>query len=79
MSNKFDDTQLVLLRAASQRDDHCLIIAWLLAPPTGPNRGQAQKATDLLGRAVDFRCFGPAAPSSSLGNRILRAETCGRI
>jgi Protein of unknown function (DUF3489) len=28
----------VLLSAASQRDDHCLV------PPTGPRRGQAQKA-----------------------------------
>jgi hypothetical protein len=28
----------VLLSAASQRDDHCLV------PPTGPKRGQAQKA-----------------------------------
>ena len=34
MSIKFNDTQLVLLRAASQRDDHCLV------PPTC----QAQKA-----------------------------------
>ena len=38
MSIKFNDTQLVLLSAASQRDDHCLV------PPTGPKRGQAQKA-----------------------------------
>ena len=38
MSIKFNDTQLVLLRAASQRDDHCLV------PPTGPKRGQAQKS-----------------------------------
>ena len=34
MSIKFNDTQLVLLSAASQRDDHCLV------PPTGPKRGQ---------------------------------------
>ena len=38
MSIKFNDTQLVLLSAASQRDDHCLV------PPAGPKRGQAQKA-----------------------------------
>ena len=38
MSIKFNDTQLVLLSAASQRDDHCLV------PPTGPKRSQAQKA-----------------------------------
>ena len=38
MSIKFNDTQLVLLSAATQRDDHCLV------PPTGPKRSQAQKA-----------------------------------
>jgi hypothetical protein len=38
MPIKFNDTQLVLLSAASQRDDHCLV------PPTGPERGQAQRA-----------------------------------
>ena len=38
MSNKFNDTQLVLLSAASQRDDHCLV------PPTDPKRSQAQRA-----------------------------------
>jgi hypothetical protein len=38
MSIKFNDTQLVLLSAASQRDDHCVV------PPTGPKRGQAEKA-----------------------------------
>ena len=38
MSIKFNDTQLVLLRGAAQRDDHCL------APPTGPKRAQAQRA-----------------------------------
>jgi hypothetical protein len=38
MSINFNDTQLVLLNAASQRDDHCLV------PPTGPKRGHAQKA-----------------------------------
>jgi hypothetical protein len=38
MSIKFNDTQLVLLSAASQRDDQCLV------PPTGPKRGHAQKA-----------------------------------
>jgi hypothetical protein len=38
---KFNDTQLVLLSAASQRDDHCLV------PPTGPKRSQAQKAVAI--------------------------------
>jgi len=38
MSIKFNDTQLVLLSAASQRDDHCLV------QPTGPKRSRAQKA-----------------------------------
>jgi hypothetical protein len=38
MSIKFNDTQLVLLSAASQRDDHCLV------PPAGQKRSQAQKA-----------------------------------
>ncbi len=38
MSIKFNDTQLVLLSAASQRDDHCLV------PPTDPKRSQAQRA-----------------------------------
>ena len=38
MSIKFTDTQLVLLSAASQRDDLCL------APPKGPRRAQAQRA-----------------------------------
>ena len=38
MSIKFNDTQLVLLSGASQRDDHCLV------PPTGPKRSQAQRA-----------------------------------
>jgi Protein of unknown function (DUF3489) len=38
MSIKFNDTQLVLLSGASQRDDHCL------APPAGPKRAQAQRA-----------------------------------
>ena len=42
MSIKFNDTQLVLLSAASQRDDHCLI------PPTAPKRGQAQRAVAKL-------------------------------
>ena len=36
------DTQLVLLSAASQRDDHCLV------PPAGPKRGQAQRAAAKL-------------------------------
>ncbi len=42
MSIKFNDTQLVLLSAASQRDDHCLV------PPAGPRRGQVQKAAAKL-------------------------------
>src|SRR5271157_5708049 len=42
MSIKFNDTQLVLLRAASQRDDHCLV------PPTGPKRSQAQRTVAKL-------------------------------
>ena len=42
MSIKLNDTQLVLLSAASQRDDHCLV------SPAGPNRGQAQRATAKL-------------------------------
>ena len=42
MSIEFNDTQLVLLSAASQRDDHCLV------PPTGPKLGQAQKAVVKL-------------------------------
>ena len=37
MSIKCNDTQLVLLSAASQRDDHCLV------PPAGPKRAQAQR------------------------------------
>ena len=40
MTIKFNDTQLVLLSAASQRDDHCL--------PAGPIGGQAQKAAAKL-------------------------------
>jgi hypothetical protein len=42
MSTKLDDTQLVLLSAASQRDDHCLV------PPTGPKRSQTQRAVAKL-------------------------------
>jgi hypothetical protein len=42
MSIKFNDTQLVLLSAASQRDDHCLV------PPTGPKRSQVQRAAAKL-------------------------------
>ena len=34
--------ELVLLSAASQRDDHCLV------PPAGPNRGQSQRAVAKL-------------------------------
>ncbi len=42
MSIKFSHTQLALLSAASQRDDHCLV------PPTDPKRGQAQRAVAKL-------------------------------
>jgi hypothetical protein len=42
MSIKFNDAQLVLLSAASQRDDRCLV------SPTGPKRSQAQRAAAKL-------------------------------
>src|SRR5271166_4698554 len=42
MSIKFNDTQLVLLSAASQRDDHCLV------PPAGAKRGRSQRAVAKL-------------------------------
>jgi Protein of unknown function (DUF3489) len=42
MSIKFNDTQLVLLSGASQRDDHCLV------PPAGPKRSLAQRAIAKL-------------------------------
>ena len=42
MSIKLNDKQLVLLSAASQRDDHCLV------PPAGPNRSRAQRALARL-------------------------------
>ena len=42
MSIKLNDTQLVLLSAASQRDDHCLV------RPAGPKRAQAQRAVAKL-------------------------------
>ena len=42
MSIKCNDTQLVLLSAASQRDDNCLV------PPAGPKRAQAQRAVAKL-------------------------------
>ncbi len=42
MSIKFNDTQLVLLSAASQRDDHCLV------PPIGPKQTQSQRAVGKL-------------------------------
>ena len=42
MSIKFNDTQLVLLSAASQHHDHCLV------PPTGPKRSQVQRAVAKL-------------------------------
>src|SRR5271166_946109 len=42
MSIKFNDTQLVLLGAASRRDDHCLV------PPEGAKRGRAQRAVAKL-------------------------------
>ena len=42
MSIKLTDTQLVLLSAASQRDDHCLV------PPTGARLSPARKAAAKL-------------------------------
>ncbi len=42
MSIKCNDTQLVLLSAASQRDDHCLV------PPAGPKRAQQRAVAKLL-------------------------------
>ena len=42
MSIKFNDTQLVLLSAASRRDDQCLV------PPAGAQRGRAQTAVAKL-------------------------------
>src|SRR5208337_2019077 len=42
MSIKLNDTQLVLLSAASQHDDHCLV------RPAGPKRAQAQRAVAKL-------------------------------
>src|SRR5271166_414587 len=42
MSSKLNDTQLVLLSAASQRDDHCLV------PPASPKRAQSQRAVAKL-------------------------------
>ena len=42
MSIKFNDTQLVLLSAASRRDDQCLV------PPAGAQRGRAQRAVAKL-------------------------------
>ncbi len=54
MSSKLNDTQLVLLSAASQRDDHCLV------PPAGPKRAQSQRAVaKLLGAGLrgDFATF----------------------
>src|SRR5271167_2582017 len=42
MSIKLNDTQLLMLSASLQRDDHCLV------PPTGPKRSQAQRALAKL-------------------------------
>jgi len=42
MSIRLTDTQLVLLSAASQRDDHCLV------SPTGARRGATRKAAAKL-------------------------------
>ena len=42
MSIKLNDKQLVLLSAASQRDDHCLV------PPAGPKRAQGRRALARL-------------------------------
>ncbi len=59
MSIKLNDTQLVLLSAASQRDDHCLV------RPAGPKRAQAQRAVAKLA----------APPTPSPGRmRVLDAE-----
>ena len=44
MSIKLNDAQLVLLSAASQRDDHCLV------RPTDPKRSQAQRAVAKLSK-----------------------------
>ena len=41
MSIKLNDTQLVLLSAASQRDDHCLV------RPAGPKRAPATRLRPL--------------------------------
>ncbi len=74
MSIKFNDTQLVLLSAASQREDHCLV------PPTGPKRAKAQRAAATLlevGLVKEIRAKAgadtakAAAPSS---RRIARAH-----
>jgi hypothetical protein len=45
MSNKLTDTQLVLLSAASQREDHCL------TPPMGARLAPAKKAATRLLKA----------------------------
>ena len=42
MSIKLNDTQLLLLSAALQRDDHCLV------PPGGPKRSQTQRTLAKL-------------------------------
>lgn len=57
MSNKLTDTQLVLLSAASQRDDRCL------TPPPAAKRGQAQRAMAKLleaGLVKEIRAKGAA-------------------
>jgi hypothetical protein len=71
MSIKFNDTQLVLLSAASQRDDHCLV------PPAGPRRGQVQKATAKLVEAgllkeIKAKAGAPCDPGQA-------EEECGAI
>jgi hypothetical protein len=71
MSIKFNDTQLVLLSAASQRDDHCLV------PPTGPKLGQAQKAVVKLleaGIVKEIRAKGGSADLAA--RRADRAHLC---
>ncbi len=51
MSNKLTDMQLVLLSAASQRDDHCLTL------PTGVQRGSARKAAAKLLVLLRHKCW----------------------
>jgi hypothetical protein len=56
MSIKFNDTHLLLLSAASQRNDHCLVL------PTGPARHAHRAVTKLLeaGLVKEIRAKGGA-------------------